>query len=214
MVRVKRLSADSSQLLDPSAPEWLPVPRETLLLAPTPLAAQPSLYVQASWAERPYGATREVAVQAGHNGSAIFFRLEWADETKDAGIDDTDRFTDAAAVLFPVRGDAPLLSMGSAEFPVNGWYWRPDQEAPVSVTAQGLGTTVRNANGGISARSSYDRGWSVVISRQMWAEKADIVALHAGQQGKVGFAVWQGSNRERGGLKAVTLEWQPLEIEG
>lgn len=186
-----------------------------LLLAPTPLAAQPSAYVMAAWAERPYGVTKEVAVQAAHNGAFIFFRLEWGDETEDGGIDDTDRFTDAAAVLFPVRGDAPLLSMGSPEFPVNGWYWRPDQEAPFSVTARGLGTTVRNANGGISAQGGYlGGGWSVVISRQMWAEKADIVALHAGQQGKVGFAVWQGSNRERGGLKAVTLEWQPLEIEG
>jgi hypothetical protein len=29
----------------------------------------------------------------------------------------------------------------------------------------------------------------------------------------VGFAVWQGANQERGGLKAVTLDWEPLEIE-
>ncbi len=34
-----------------------------------------------------------------------------------------------------------------------------------------------------------------------------------GQTTKTGFAVWQGSNQERAGIKATTLEWQPLEIE-
>jgi hypothetical protein len=29
----------------------------------------------------------------------------------------------------------------------------------------------------------------------------------------VGFAVWQGGNQERGGLKAVSPDWEPLEIE-
>lgn len=154
-------------------------------------------------------------MQAAHNEAAIFFRLSWADDTKDDEIADTDQFPDAAAVLLPVKGDAPLLSMGSPDYPVNAWYWRPDLEAPFSVTARGLGTTVRSANGGVSGRGVYGAGgWSVVISRRMWAETADVAALHPGQQGKVAFAVWQGSGGERAGLKAVTLEWQPLEIEG
>jgi DMSO reductase family type II enzyme heme b subunit len=40
-----------------------------------------------------------------------------------------------------------------------------------------------------------------------------VAQLSPGQRAKVAFGVWQGSNAERAGLKAVTLEWQELEIE-
>jgi DMSO reductase family type II enzyme heme b subunit len=39
------------------------------------------------------------------------------------------------------------------------------------------------------------------------------VNLGPGDTGKVAFAVWQGANQERGGLKATSLDWEPLEIE-
>ncbi len=96
----------------------------------------------------------------------MFFRLSWQDETKNDKIPDTDRFPDAAAVLFPVRLDAPLQVMGSREQPVNAWYWRPDLEEPLSVTATGIGTSVRETNGSLAADASYgEGGWQVVISR-------------------------------------------------
>ena len=40
-----------------------------------------------------------------------------------------------------------------------------------------------------------------------------IVPLAPGMQHKCTFAVWQGSGKERGGLKAYVPLWQPLEIE-
>ena len=200
--------------MDPAAPEWAAAPEETLALQPTPWASQPSEYAQNAWKDRPYGLTGAVRVAAAHNGEALFFRLSWQDETKDDGIRDTTQFADGAAVLLPARDDATLQTMGSPEQPVNAWYWRADLEAPIAVTATGLGTTVRSKNGSLSAAGSYEAGgWRVVISRPFAAGGNGFAVLRPGQAGKVGFAVWQGSNQERAGIKATTPDWQPLEIQ-
>jgi DMSO reductase family type II enzyme heme b subunit len=171
--------------------------------------------VQASWRNRPYGVLERLEVRAAHNGETVFFRLAWPDETRDDGITDTDAFTDAAAVLFPLNGDAPLQTMGSPEQPVAAWYWRPDLEGPLSVSAGGIGTTVRQQDSGLRARAAYgDGGWTLVIARALAPRQAGAISIAPGQAGKVAFAVWQGSRQERAGLKGVTLEWQPLEVEG
>jgi DMSO reductase family type II enzyme heme b subunit len=214
MIKAWRVKADDSALIDPAASEWRTPPATILALDPTPLLSQPSLYVQAKWETIEYGATGEVSVQALHNDNGIFFRLQWNDETENADIADTDQFTDAAAVLFPVNKDAPLTSMGSAEQPVNAWYWRPDLEAPFSVTSQGTGTTIRTVDPSLRANGSHKgAAWAVVIGRALRSAGDGNVQLAAGRTSKVAFAVWQGGNNERAGLKAVTLEWQPLELE-
>ena len=186
-----------------------------MTLEPTPIGSQPSEYVINAWKERPYGLTGQLRVAAAHNGEALFFRLIWQDETNDDKVPDTDRFTDAAAVLFPVRGDAPLQSMGSGEQPVNAWYWRPDLEEPLSITATGLGTTVRDTNSLLAAAATYgDGGWQIVFSYRFPSHVDEgLPALRPGRTTKAAFAVWQGSNQERAGIKGATLEWQPLEIE-
>ena len=184
-----------------------------MTLAATPWASQPSEYTMNAAQERPFGLTGQLRVAAAHNGEALFFRLGWQDETRDDSILDTGGFTDGAGILFPVRSDAPLLTMGTTDRAVNAWYWRPDLEGPLSVTATGLGTTVRQTTASLAAAASYgDGGWKVVISRPFSARGDQEVALMPGQTTKVGFAVWQGSNQERAGIKAATLEWQPLEI--
>jgi DMSO reductase family type II enzyme heme b subunit len=104
--------------------------------------------------------------------------------------------------------------MGSPREPVNAWYWRPDLEEPYSVTAQGTGTTRRTADPDLSATGAHSGGeWRVVIRRRLSSAAADYVNLGPGDTGKVAFAVWQGANQERGGLKATSLDWEPLEIE-
>jgi DMSO reductase family type II enzyme heme b subunit len=167
-----------------------------------------------AWKERPYGLAGQLLVTAAHNGDVLAFRLTWEDATRDDKIPDTDRFTDAAGVLFPLRSDAPISTMGDPDRAVNAWYWRSDIEEPLSVTATGLGTSVRNSNGSVAAQGAYRRGrWQIVISRPFGARGDGEVALRPGQTAKVGFAVWQGSNQERAGIKSATLEWQHLEIE-
>jgi DMSO reductase family type II enzyme heme b subunit len=214
MVKATRVTADDAALIDPSSAEWERVDASSLTLEPTPLVAQPSKYIQVKWETLSYGAGARLSIRAAHNGERLYFRLSWPDETKNDGIRDTDQFADAAAVLFPVKGDAPLQSMGSPQLPVNAWYWRPDMEEAVSMVAQGTGTTRRTQDPELKAQSAHTRGeWSVVIRRSLAGTGEEYVSLAPGESGKVGFAVWQGANQERGGLKAVTLEWQPLEIE-
>jgi DMSO reductase family type II enzyme heme b subunit len=77
-----------------------------------------------------------------------------------------------------------------------------------------LGTSVRHPNDSVAAQAVYRDGrWQVVISRPFRERGDGEVALRPGQTTSVGFAVWQGSNQERAGIKSATLEWQPLEIE-
>jgi DMSO reductase family type II enzyme heme b subunit len=214
MVKAQRVTGDDAELLDPASREWDGVRAFELTLQPTPITAQPSQYIQEKWNEIPYGMASSVAVRTAHNGERLYFHLSWADDTTDEGIRDTDQFADAAAVLFPVNGDAPLQSMGSPQAPVNAWYWRPDLEEPLSISAQGTGTTRRSQDPELGASGIHSRGaWRVVIRRRLTSPVTGYVNLAPGAQFKVGFAVWQGSNQERGGLKAATLDWEPLEIE-
>jgi DMSO reductase family type II enzyme heme b subunit len=214
MVKAQRVRADDAALLDPGARAWDAVASAEMTLEPTPVTSQPSVYVQAKWEQKPYGETGRLSVRAAHNGERLYFHLSWPDESKDDGIRDTDQFADAAAILFPVKGDAPLQSMGSPEQPVNAWYWRADAESAISVTATGVGSSVRHPNGSLRAAASYESdGWRVVIGRPLVVDQEGMVQLRSGWEKKVGFAVWQGANQERGGLKAVTLDWEPLEIE-
>lgn len=211
MVRVKRVNP-SDGWSDPESSEWGAIEQEDIALEPTPITSQPSLYVQAAFEDRPYGANSPVSVSAVHSGNEIFIRLGWDDTTKDDAISDTNQFPDAAAVLFPVFADAPLTSMGSPDQPVHAWLWRADAESPLVVDATGFGLTVRGSDPQLRASASYGHdGWSIVLSRPL-ADSA-VRTLRLGNTAKVAFGVWQGSNQERAGIKAVTLEWQPLEIE-
>jgi len=148
------VTAGDAVLLDPASREWNAVRASELTLRPTPITAQPSLYVQAKWNDEPYGILARLAVRAAHDGARLYLRLFWMDETNNEGIRDTDQFADAAAVLFPVNSDAPLQSMGSPEAPVNAWYWRADLEDPLSITAQGTGTTRRTHAAGLASSVS------------------------------------------------------------
>ena len=214
MVKAQRVAASDGVLLDPVSSEWDSVAASELILQPTPITAQPSLYVQEKWKVQPYGLVQQAQVRAAHNGELLYFWLSWADPTNNDGIRDTDQFPDATAVLFPVNGDAPLQSMGSPQAPVNAWYWRPDLEVPFSVMAQGTGTTRRTQDSELRAQGLYaESAWRVVIRRGLASDGPGYVSLAPGTSRKVGFAVWQGGNQERGGLKAVSQDWEPLEIE-
>jgi DMSO reductase family type II enzyme heme b subunit len=96
------------------------------------------------------------------------------------------------------------------------WLWRADVQTPFYVTATGRGTTTRHRDSPLQGRAVWqDSVWRVTIARPFTVNlPADIVVpLSPGAQHKCTFAVWQGSNKERAGLKAYQPLWQPLEIE-
>ncbi len=203
---VKKVSGDVGALADPSASGWAQVPGEDVALGGTPLDVQPSSYVQVAWKDRKIGQVSRVSVKAAHDGRQIAVLLQWQDSSETREFVDTG-FIDAAGILFPQDGDAPLGSMGSEGKPVAGWYWRAGgpAESVSSIVAGGLGTVTGNGSDGLSARSKYEGGrWSVVVQGPASAAKA----------GKVAFAVWEGAAGERAGLKAVSQGWQDLKLEG
>jgi len=203
-------------LLNPAAAQWEKVPSEEMQMGATPLHLQPSRYVRTAWAGKPVGAVRFLKVQAAHNGQDIVFRLEWPDPTKNSDYGDGSVFPDAAGVLFPLNGDAPLQTMGSDQAPVNAWFWRasfPEGEAQ-NVIARGPGTVEKTEKSPVQARSSWRDGrWEVVFARPLTTEGSKGVRLIAGKPAQVAFAVWDGASQERAGLKSFSKEWRELVIQ-
>jgi DMSO reductase family type II enzyme heme b subunit len=218
-MQCKRVGVTRDQLLDPLSAEWQNIPGEALKMDATPLANQPSEYIKASRDEKQIGKVRSLMVQAVHNGTDIFFRLSWEDSTQNTEITDNNIFPDGCGILMPLSGgDPPIDEMGSKDFPVNAWFWRADlNDAPHNTIARGLGTTQFSKTCPIKAKSTWGHGaWAVVFNRPLAVpeQKDEATQLAAGQAVKVGFAVWEGSNGERAGVKSFSKEWRELMLEG
>lgn len=184
-------------------------------MANTPLDRQPSEFVKLVGDSWDYGVTAKLFVRSVHNGKEIFFHLEWEDPTQDASLNDA--FPDGAGLLFPLKTDAPIDTMGSKQEPVNAWYWRADKEGGRNITAEGLGSTQETPNSRTKSRIQTRAGWKdgrwrLVVARALTVDDT-AVQFEEGGSYKVGFAVWQGSNQERAGLKSFSNSWLDLELE-
>ncbi len=217
-MQCKRVSVTREQLLDPVSGEWERIPGEPLKMAATPLANQPSEYIKASRDEKLIGKVRNLMVQAVHNGTDIFFRLSWEDAVQNTEITDNNVFPDGCGILMPLNGgDPPIDEMGSKDFPVNAWFWRGDlKDVPHNTVARGLGTTQFSKTCPIQTKSVWGHGaWAVVFVRPLAVPdlKDEATQLAAGAAVKVGFAVWEGSNGERAGVKSFSKEWRELALD-
>lgn len=211
----KKVTAEAKVLLDPAASAWDSVPAETIAMGGTPLAQQPSRYIRTAWSDRPIGSVRSLTVRAGHNGKEAFFLLEWRDNTQNTDYVGRD-FPDGAGILFPLKEDAPLKTMGSESQPVNAWFWRADfEDGAKNITASGIGTVEESEKSSIAARAQWKDGtWRVVFARPLTVAGDQAVALEAGKSIKVAFAIWEGSSGERAGIKSFSKQWQELTLEG
>ena len=131
---------------------------------------------------------------------------------------DSNVFPDGCGILMPLAGGNPSIDeMGSKDAPVNAWFWRADDEDVArNVVAQGLGTTESTERSPIRARAKWGQGaWAVVFARALAVpeQKSETVQLAAGTSVQVAFAVWEGSNGERGGIKSFSKEWRTLTLE-
>ena len=215
-MRAKKVAAKQESLLEAAASQWANAEQIHIPMMPTPLGSQPSPYIRAAWRDHPYGKTRSVKAASLHNGDEIFFRLEWNDPEKNDVLTDS-AFPDGAAVLFPMRADAPILTMGDKDHPVNAWHWRADLgEHGRSNVARGVGTTVLSDKSRVTCRASWDKGvWRVVICRPLSIpdQAVESVQLRPGQDMRFGVAMWEGQNGERAGIKAFSPTWHPMTIE-
>lgn len=217
-MRVRRLAAGTADLLDPGSSLWSKAETGNFELIPTPLAMQPSAYVRASREQRPFGRVREVEVRVLHDGEHVAFLLAWDDPDRDVEPPGDERFPDGAALLFPLVGDAPLVTMGAEGRAVNAWHWRADRpERARNNVAAGLGTTRVTQDASIATSARWDHGrWRVVFRRTLasTAPAGEAVRMKPGDAVLVAFAVWDGSNGERGGLKSFSPAWHTITLEG
>lgn len=212
---IRRTSAVDA-LADPGAPGWSDIAGETVELMPAPAAMQPTRYIATKWRDQVYGSIAALEVRGAHDGASIAFRLHWRDPVKNAARFENTDFPDAAAMLFPLVADAPLF-MGASGQPVNLWYWRADHpERARSDVAHGIGSSRVVDDTAITARAVHDgEYWTVVLRRALRVEAhaTESVQLEAGQNLRTTFAVWEGSNLERAGIKAFAPQWLELAIE-
>jgi hypothetical protein len=111
-------------------------------------------------------------------------------------------------------GQNPLslsaLAVGNQNVPSNAVRYES------SLVAAGPGTlTFRPAvNQSVETQGQWKDGrWSVVLKRDLSVEKPEQgLSLAAGQRASAAFALWDGSHRDRGPQKVITI-WQDLVLE-
>ncbi|HEY8710416.1 MAG TPA: ethylbenzene dehydrogenase-related protein [Burkholderiaceae bacterium] len=201
---IRVLSAAGANASSPQAAIWKKAPA-------TKVTLQPAFPGHVSIVGTPV--TQEVTVQAVRAGARLFVKLAWSDPTANTAVKDTNQFFDAAAVQFPMNGQPTTLQfMGDAEHAVNIWRWRADGRTE-NLQAYGFGTATPVPSGGLRSTSVRSRdGWEVVIARPLGVKPEEGVDLRDRPTIPVAFAVWDGANQERDGLKAVTLEWWQLQF--
>lgn len=202
--------------LGPWGADWRAVSNRRFELESVPNdAVDSSPYVMDTFERSSFGSVGSVEARAVHDGDHIAVNLRWEDDTRDASIEDTAQFVDKAAVAFPLADAASIMTMGSTTAPVNAWYWRADRSRPFDVLARGFGDVRRRepAESGLTADARYDRNrWAVTFHRALSVDGDDYVDLTDGPHG-IAVAVWDGSNDERGPLKAYSGEFDRITVE-
>ncbi len=186
-------------LSDPGAGGWDAVAGEKVALSKVPIDAQPTEYIRVKWAGLPYGETADADVKAAHDGTNVFVRVEWAKDSEPNA-----EFHDASAVMLASGDSSAANTMGSTDAPVQLWLWQDGLDGVRNLDGTGPGAFANRGTNGISAQaSSADGRWAVVFS----GPTADAQA-----SGKLGVAIWNGSNEERAGIGA-TSDWVALEFD-
>lgn len=215
----KSVAKSKTELQDSSSAFWKSSPKLKIETAATPLANQPSPYIKGVYDESKIGAVKELKLSTAHDKENIYFYFEWASPKPNREIGDINVFPDGLGILFPF-GDiekTQIKEMGSKEYPTNSWYWRPDfKEKPKNQVGHGLSTSMYTEKSSVRSHSSWDKKtWCLVMTRplKVSGQGEETVELKAGGSIGIGFAVWEGSNGERGGIKAFSKEWRELVIE-
>lgn len=208
--QVPVMAASQSQartLSNPTAPVWDDASTETVTLSSAPSQVPGANDTSIDRAN----------VKAAHTQERLFVRVSWSDATRDGNVTpsqyDTphiNSYGDAVAVQLPANvSQQPGIAMGSPQSMVNVWWWNgamDDQE----LLAAGPGTTTPFDRTTITTSATYRDGrWHVVFSRTLTAEGGNRASITMERDVPISFAVWNGSNTERAGRKAVS-EWQTL----
>lgn len=212
-MQAPRTNLAIEELRNPRANAWTELKAHKVSLVSAPVAMQQSKYIVGKWKDGDFGKTNSVGVQVLHNGDILAIRLEWSNPQQNTQRFDNNDFPDGAAVLFPLSERAPIF-MGMEGHPVDIWHWRADRpEQAVVNHASGIGTSKVVDEDSVTTGATYDQGhWSVVFCRKLRAPESttQFAQFSIDKVIKMAFAVWDGGNSERGGLKAFSPAW--LEV--
>ncbi|WP_111430742.1 dimethylsulfide dehydrogenase [Rhodobacteraceae bacterium DSL-40] len=193
---------------DPDDIIWMRVPeyRVDMALAPP---VHPSVEIRYS-EDYPQ---QNLVFQLARTSDRFYVRLRWADPTKNISTE-RDKFRDGAAIEFSDNDEYTSYMMGdSPESAVNIWYWHPDDNHVESLAAGGPGSITRLDEQPVTGGSAYTTGsnpddseWIVVMSRPLKDEGQYQVSFDRDTI-PVAFAIWQGADKQRDGLKLVSADW-------
>lgn len=197
---------------DPDDIIWERLPEHRVELLPAP-AVHPSVELRVNYDDPGY----YVYLHLARTSDRLYVRMRWRDDTKDIATT-KDQFRDAAAVQFSLGDDATSYLMGSgSDEPVNIWYWPGDGGAVQNLAAGGYGSTTILDSQSVSGDARYTEKegdpneWTVVMSRPI-AVAGDYEASFRRAEVPMAFAVWQGSDGQRDGLKHVSDGWILLDM--
>jgi len=199
-------------LLDPEADAWRQVPARRLALNRTPplYDTDPPAALEIS----------TVDVRVARAGGHLLVHMSWSDPSSDVATlpavpetppeqrnrkvptQETDRFFDAAAVMFPAGQSSgtftPSLQMGDPGQPVTIYYWNAAR-----------GALLMEAHGRNTTRRTGDTFPAQVVHRAgTWRVVLELPNLPAGVP--LAVAVWNGSQLDRDGRKYFSV-WHWLE---
>lgn len=198
------VSAATGDFSGPTAGGWADVPAATV-----PLTSAPSSVPNADDTT-----VERVHVQAARGDGKLYLRLQWHDATRDTTTGSPRDFADSLAVQFPVNTTArPPIAMGGPNNRVNVWYWS-GSSGTEELLVGGTGSTTEFADSTVTADATHqgngsDATWTVQYTRDLSTVGDNRTAVPENQDLDVAFAVWNGSNGERAGQKAVS-EWHYL----
>lgn len=193
---------------DPNDVIWERLPEYRVHVGPAP-AVHESVELRIDYDDEG----QDVFLTLARTSERFYVRMRWRDATPDIKTQ-SNRFRDAAAVQFSLGDDETSYVMGDGpDAPVNIWYWRSDGNEMQNLAAGGPGSTTMLADQPVSGAAMYvDKGsaeaneWTVVMSREIAATGEHHVSFDRDQI-PLAFALWQGSDGQRDGLKSVSDGW-------
>lgn len=215
-MKVRRIDDVERDAFGPCGDGWHDVPTRRFDLEPVPNdAVDSSPYVMDTVERAAFGSVDSIHAGAVHDEERIAVNLRWADETRDVSIDGAAAFVDKVAIAFPLAEAASVMTMGSNRAPINAWYWRADRSVPLDVLASGFGDVCRRdpVESGLTSEARWEDGhWHVTFRRSLSIDDDGYVDISDRTHG-VAVAVWNGSNDERGPLKAYSGEFATITVE-
>ncbi len=136
-------------------------------------------------------------------------------EAEAAPAGQPSEFSDAVAIQVPSQVPSgarkPYVLFGDAQNSVDLWFFDLARPEPQQFTGRGSGDIAPNKTGDLTGVASYDQGeWSVIFKRPR--RPASGATLSPQEFMPVAFSVWDGSSRERGNRRGLTL-WYSLYLE-